>query len=1067
MGRPRILAVILATLFISQLAAAEVHHENYDEARTDLLALVYYLQSSFEVLNDTLVSVREYDIDEAMESGNEFSAMVIKARETLGRIPKEVDSYEPLNLSVGLLGYIDTHLDDLVFGFEGNLLAVQDLNDYNFDHWIVSSVKENLSKADSALISFEEGLLSMESGRTEIMKDLEKFRDFDWTRIDKDLKGVDLKIDPKLDLLEAISENIEVLRDNSSTIEDVMIKLMKTPVSSWDSELRNLILESSPGNHLNYDVDIISAIDEDLSSEMNIVLDQRRSSLSEAENSTTRFRFNQTVFLKNITKLEASVSKSPSERITRFDHCFDSLEGMETELRISREVLSQLHNYDNGTIYHDLEELEDLLKRYAERLDRIEIWVPDLQSIIDGINDTLWENVLEADKDVNGELENDEVFILSLSDKPGNILISTKKELEDVRKELSLMPADYFPEVTSTLPLVEECLLRVEGFTTNHEKIIDSMKILAEEITRNKMELQMELFRALGYLSRLGNYLAGTLELTHSLNRKNLVLSNEWHGPLENLLDLYEGFLLSMEELLDGPTMYLSLDRDTIPYDLSIGYALIVLDIDLEEGPFLPDSGEADLILDGASYDTVHLKDGTAQGRIQIERSMSLGSHILNASYVSGTGSMIFSEDEFDVRKLTTTLVVEPRTRVLDPGSKGRFHFEVKDELFRTLDAEISVDEGRYRFETPSNNTLGPYPLGSNLVEALFGGNDHFQASARTFQIDVVQDPILKISSDRISHGRDDFVNITAELIRGNGSVAYHFDNISFPAGPIGEGEISSISIDPSILRNGTFIVKGKLNSSETWTRDGWSNVIYIIVDLSVQVIDDDPADDDQDDDDQTDDEMPSDDDDDQTDDDEKENPFWDPPGPIGPVDGNLLYWLLFLLLITAVSSVGLFFMIKNRKRMYKKRTDQKGRIHFPSLYTGIHSRTPKKIENNNEASSVRPLVSRTVVPLDRDRERMIKYYLEVIESSPQDFGITPSMTPREVSNALEKKGLDPQLAGRISQDFEWSIYKLGRPEKEILERFGQDRVTVKGWFSTLLEKLGIANKAGSKEVSS
>lgn len=1061
MGRPRILAVILATLFISQLAAAEVHHENYDEARTDLLALVYYLQSSFEVLNDTLVSVREYDIDEALESGNEFSAMVIKARETLGRIPKEVDSYEPLNLSVGLLGYIDTHLDDLVFGFEGNLLAVQDLNDYNFDLWIVSSVKENLSKADSALISFEEGLLSMESGRTEIMKDLEKFRDFDWTRIDKDLKGVDLKIDPKLDLLEAISENIEVLRDNRSTIEDVMIKLMKTPVSSWDSELRNLILESSPGNHLNYDVDLISAIDEDLSPEMKIVLDQRRSSLNEAENSTTRFRLNQTVFLKNITKLEASVSKSPSERITKFDHCFDSLEGMETELRISREILSELNAYDNGTIDDDLEELQELLKRYAERLDRIEIWVPDLQSIIDGINETLWENVIEADKDVNGELENDEVLILSLSDKPKNILISTKKELEDVRKELSLMPADYFPEVTSALPLVEECLLRVEGFTTYHENIIDSMKILAEGTTRDMMEMQMELFRALGHLSRLKNYLSGTLDLKYALDQKNLFLQTDWHVPLVNLLVLYEGFLLSMEDLLEGPTMYLSLDRETIPFDLSIGYALIVVDIDPIQGPYLPDGREIKLILDNDPYDSIILNDGTAQGRIQIERSMSLGSHILNASYFSGTGSKIFSEDEFDVRKLTTTLVVEPRTRILDPGRKGRFHFEVKDELFRTLDAEISVDEGRYRFETPSNNTLGPYPLGSNLVEALFGGNDHFKESIGRISIDVVQDPILRISSNRITHGIENPVGINIEMTRGNGSVTIFFDNRPFSAGPIGEGEISSISIDPSILGNGTFIVKGKLNSSETWTRDGWSNVIYIIVDLSVQVIDDNPADDDQDDDNQTDD------DDDQDDDDEKENPFWDPPGPIGPVDGNLLYWLLFLLLITAVSSVGLFFMIKNRKRMYKKRTDQKGRIHFPSLYTGIHPRTPKKIENNNEASSVRPLVSRTVVPLDRDRERMIKYYLEVIESSPQDFGITPSMTPREVSNALEKKGLDPQLAGRISQDFEWSIYKLGRPEKEILERFGQDRVTVKGWFSTLLEKLGIANKAGSKEVSS
>jgi hypothetical protein len=233
---------------------------------------------------------------------------------------------------------------------------------------------------------------------------------------------------------------------------------------------------------------------------------------------------------------------------------------------------------------------------------------------------------------------------------------------------------------------------------------------------------------------------------------------------------------------------------------------------------------------------------------------------------------------------------------------------------------------------------------------------------------------------------------------------------------------------------------------------------VFITVDLSIESATDNPGDKDPPVDD--DDENPAD-DDDEDDEDGKEgnmdDPFWDPPGPIGPVDLDLLQWLIFIVLVFAIVSTASFLLLKNRRGMFRKRT---GKINFrlPSIYTGIHAGGRVSEPVMETGRGMKPVVVRTTREVGGDRERLIMHYLDMIESSPEEFGITRSMTPREVSSRLIQNGLDEDLAIRVSSDFEYSIYRLGRPEKKTLERFDRDKGTVKGWFSAFIRKIGMGS---------
>ncbi len=1052
MGRFKVLAVLITILFISQLVSAEVHHENYDEAGTDLLALIYYLQSSFEVLNRTLTSVISLDLETSIETSDEFTSMVENAKITLSHIPPEVDSYPPLNLSVELLGSIDYHLSSLVMGLKENLDAISDLETYSFNLWTIPSIRENLTMADSALVFFEEGLVSMKSGRSSLKDDLETFLSFDWTRIDKDLKEVDLGIGSKLTMVQEIIGTIDNLDENRSSVQEVLKELMITPIKDWDRSLKDLLEERNPDGSLTRDNDIISASDRDLSNEMTSILEERMISLGEAENSTFDLRERQVIFLEHISVLEKDPGSSPAERIAGFEICLDSLDGMRKEVGISRDILMDLNEYDNGTISQDLDDLEDLIKVYAARLDRIEIWVPDLQSIIDDMEMILWMNVIKADRDENGSLDNGEVDLLVLDEEVFLQISNIWDILEDARSELTFLPAEYFPEVSSVIPMVEDCLFRIEGFTTSHRDLIVSMKIISDGTTRGLLELQMELFEALASLSRLNNYLTGTIALSGTLVTQGLVLETDWEGPLKDLISLYQDYLLTKRELIDGPIIYLSLDRNTVPYDTSMGYSVIAVDVDPITGAYLPEGREVLLYLDGEGYRTLQLDHGSSSGRIEIERTFSLGHHDLNATMLSGSGSFVWSEASFSVRKLLTNVIADPSVTMIDHKKKGEIHFEVKDELFRVLETNISIENGDLEIDTPSDQTLGPYPLGINILTASFLGSEIFEGSSTDFRIDVIQDPKITIFSDRTLYGKNDTINISISQQRGNGSISVHFDAVSFELGKMAQEEDHSFLLDPSALGNGTFMVKARFTSLEPWTKDGWSNAIYIIIDLSIDSVDEIPGDDD---DTPADDDIPIDDDDIPIDD-EGDDPFWDPPGPVGPIRKDILQWLLFVLLIATILIVSSYFILK-RKRGRTEKTTKRDHFRLPSIYTGLPTRALQApIPSDQE---VKPVVARSIRTIDMEREKLIRYYLEMIESSPEQIGISRSMTPREVSVKLMDSGLDPDLSQRIAKDFEWSIYKLGRPDTDTLERFNGDKGKVKGWFSSLLRRIGIGNE--------
>jgi hypothetical protein len=149
---------------------------------------------------------------------------------------------------------------------------------------------------------------------------------------------------------------------------------------------------------------------------------------------------------------------------------------------------------------------------------------------------------------------------------------------------------------------------------------------------------------------------------------------------------------------------------------------------------------------------------------------------------------------------------------------------------------------------------------------------------------------------------------------------------------------------------------------------------------------------------------------------------------------------------------LAVFIVVKRLKSSDRKKVSSQP-FRLPSIYVGRGERPDRDI-SFEEVSDSPSRMKRTIQKRITDRDTLIKYYIDLVESSPHEFGIDHSMTPREISSQLKYHGLEAEIADRVSLDFETSIYRYGEPQKTVLERYESDKGRISGWFSRIMGKM-------------
>lgn len=1028
------LALVMGSLLISNAVMAQVHHEDYDKAETDLASLTYYLGSSFIILNETLSNVRDLRIEDAQRNEVEFTMMIASARETLSKIPQNIDSYEKMNSSIFQMGFIDEHLSILVEGLDTTMDARSDLDSYSFEDWSPGPLRENISRADLGMIRTDQGTTNMSLGKEELLFDMEILKGSNLFEVET---GNTMDLPEPSDIIEVL-EDIEItisrLKNNKTSMENVLAGLMMRPMESWEGSIRDILEEGDPINTLIPVIEVLSAANsghsDDMQENLTFIIDE----LNEASAPLSGTAVSQSTFLQNITILEEEEAVSLSISVVLYESCLRSIVDMEDHSKMSGLALDDLERFDNGSIRSALGDLETLIVSYRERLDLVEYWKPDIGSIADRIDSAILSNVLQADIDGNMTLEDEEVLLLTMDLDLFVNLSELARTLKEISENILSLPGDSLPEVRRVIPIMQQLVNSVEIFSVGHRELLEKMKGYASDVTRENGSLYKELRYSLSRISFLRGSLLTIFQLRGDLEAFDLLMNSTWKVPLNEQLDLYSSYILRKGYKSSNPEIFLTVDEAQPAYDTGVGISLIFIDLDQTLEPYLPSGVSVDISIDNETGPRIELIRGSGSGRMMIDRSMEAGPHDIRAEAVSSNGTSVSASLVLTIRKLETRLSVSPAHQEVLLGRTTSINVEVKDELLRSVQAEVLIGNDDKIHQVPDRVNIGPFSLGSHEIPVVYPGDDIFQPSNTSFTVEVRQKPEILLSSNSILFGRNDTIELSVSLMKGNGSIALEMGPSYHRLGPLVEGNISSISLNPFDIGNGTYIVRAFLDPTDNWTRSGYSNIIEITIDLSFNATEpgegskpDDPEN--------------------ETDNGTIEIPFVEEPTGNEPFLSQTIQWALFAVVCSVIIISSIFVI----SRFRRKRDEKKDRSSFglPSIYLGRYERIPtddKKPEIEMEPGTERTPPGR----FRTDRDRLIEHYLDLIGSSPHEAGLRDSMTPREVQRRLVDDGVDERTARELSFDFETSIYRKGEPEKGVLDRFNEDRGKVLSLLSSI-----------------
>ena len=1042
---------ILLMLLVAVDASAAPHHEDYDRAELDVQILVLYIQDTFSSLNITLAKMNDLDIRAASEKEALFRNNIEDARRTLSTIPEDVDSYDFLDLIVSGLGFMDENLTGIMNGMISVLDALENLSSYRFTLWEAASISENLSRVDRALFLFDNGIMSMENGRSGLegamagMNDSSWFAEFGIGPEDLGFEGIRSSLQDMNDVLTGLS-------GNRTMMEDVMKDLMKTPMLHWHEALMSILMEDPVGGALDRDVDILVSSRSGLSRRMMDGTASLVNGMKVAWNASSGMSSLQQLFMANMTLLETNSSKNPFSELITFQRCEDYLEDMYEKEGELLDVLSDLSVYDNGTISSDLDDIHMMLADYKDRLDSLDIWLPELQRFADGISSLMEGSNISADADESGNLSDEEVSRIVLDSNLLQMAGNLSRKMEMLMDDLAAIPSGYFDETREAVDILDKCLFHAERFTTTHMALISTLRGLVPNGTRGGGDAE-NVRTGLG----LAESARGDLISLHTggdeLEAWGIHLDMDWYPYLLGLLDLYRSFILSRKEVLTEPIIVLTIERTSAPYDTDVVFSVFAIDIDSQGDPYLPDGREFTFSFGGGDGVNLTMAEGSYSGIIPVTRELLPGPYHVNVSMMSENGSLINDSGVIDVRRLFTSVVLVPSRLDLLAGEEASARVVVRDELRRIVTGEVISEN--VSFPVPGNVSFGMPPLGKNSFQVAFPGNSYMEPSTAVLEAAVMQTPLLRLSAPLTFIGRNDTVIVRLELLRGNGTVSLFFDEIPTNETSMPEGGTSTFMLDPFILGNGTWLVKAHFRGYDGITLPGWSDPLMIRIDLSLPEapvnegeeepeVNETPANGE---------ELPT--------PDNGTSP-WDPPGPL---TREGFYWLIFAISAAAIILAVVFSIVRRRRTGVPSRGGADP-FHFPRVYV-----RPRKVRTVKDAGSenggIDGKASRYMesgVGASITRRDLIRYYLDLIESSPHELGLSRSMTPREVARKLMENGLDRETARAVAFDFEWSIYKLGIPEEETVRSFRSREESVKGWFRSILSRMGLEASAAPDE---
>ncbi|MFW3146987.1 MAG: hypothetical protein ACMUIE_09270 [Thermoplasmatota archaeon] len=1019
MRKRRLLAVsMVLLLIISGNGLGRTHHEDYDDARLNEETIQLYIQTILEQIGSVLQAILEDDretIDSEMSSILDSAEDV---RDTLSRIPEEVDSYGLLTDKNTLLQGTVLNLSLVVSSYNDNAWSLQTLSNISISDWNLSSLRSRLFAISRAFHLLPRSNSLVKAHLEDLEANLREFI----------VSGYGSE--EHLLTIREIGPQIENKSLESPRPFDVEVELVNDIAAHWSRDLTNISLEKDPGITLMNMTRTLGLALPEPTSVIYTSLKGISEQMGTASDSISSFRYNQTGFLTSMNELEDAGGSGLLEIYEIYISTYGFIINMTEEIDHQEEIFSWVMKYHIGGVDERISDLRDLVNDYESRYKALSLLYIRLQNLSLQTSLLQWMNVQYPDLDGSGELSSGELRNLTF---PENILesildLGTEKERtlgeiqsigppwDDILRELFL-PLDT--AVDSTLDL-----------TRAHMDLVRDLKKLTEDPIRSSAVEKISLLkRAAGALATMEAEFSSMEFYSLEVASSDVGMDTTALDPIQALLSLYRETVANLSRELNLTGLYIGIDNRVVPYDGTITVRILLVTGSGIGPDALPTGERIDIYIDGMVRGSSTTTEGLAVFQGDVTRDMELGEHLIEVVH-QDTGNR--SNITFRVRKMHSYLYIGAPSVYIEPGRSVTVTWRVRDEFGRPVNGIVE-----YKNDTATVN--GDLELdmifpehGEHEMRIHYVGDEWTETSNATMTFNVSYIPVINLTAENSTILLNDTINLYLELGIGHGGVSLVIDGNVTDLGTFHSPELRTVEMNASDLGPGFHDLKAVFRTHTNMVRDGESRILLLLVLNNWSDIDDKEEN-------ETEPPVIVDDDDD-----EEEPPIEEPDeedDEEGPREEGLLVrvWKLIALAGTLLIVVILVFLVIRNRRVRKE--------HLKVVLPKVLSR--RRIERTDEGAeeelqptqpSLDPDLSRARKLLgsgetDKGREKVIVSYLKVLDSAPEGIGLSNIDTPREVGSKLKTAGTDCKTTDDLTEGFEGAIYRSSSPSQEQVER--------------------------------
>ncbi|MFO8051790.1 MAG: hypothetical protein R6V01_08860 [Thermoplasmatota archaeon] len=1009
-----------AALLLLPSAAGQVSHEDYDKAEMETAAIRFYVLSTLNELNLTLEAALEDDLNSTMEHQQLFSKRIGDISETLDRIPQDVDSYPVLLDYRDTLIFTGQNLTGLVTNFSDVLYSIGTFDDMDLHSWNSTVMSQQLLDLDEAFMRFGPSVDEMRSFAGMLYRDLSSI----------ELFGFD--VDHQRSLLDELDVHIGELASNATSPEVAGPLLMEGLVPHWDRSLGRLASETDPGTILGRKTAFLSTISPRLRSDLGEVAGTIGRRMYNVHQGCTDLRENQTGFLSSMDDLEMGRGLI-KDQLSLYSEAGGHLRDMEEELSFQREMSIWCASFESGSVEGNISLLDGLITSYRIRFEDFSPLLFQMKELSRLVSGVMRLNVLyNSSWDTNLSLADIQGIRLP-EDVPANTsrMVELNRELGS---QIDMVENNWYDDMTDLYIPLNRSVVQTDAFTDSHTHFLILLRSLEQtQIRAGPVDPASIVREAIDEVQNMYNRLDLMEELAGMVNSSEIGMDISPIPLLRSQLDLYMVSLENLTITYNISGLFLSAFDEAFPYDGELQISVMFIQKDDHDRIGFPTGKNIIILIDDRTILNLTTVDGRASGKVTVQRMWSLGEHRIGALY-NGT---LWSNSSFSVRKIRTSLNMEVSKRVLEPGESTTVSLIAHDEFGRRLRGNISIGDVLFSVVGDVSRDISFDRAGERMIPAVYDGDEWTGPSSASVKLNISHPPIVILDVLNTTVYQDRWINGSVQLVRGQGRNLLTADNETVDLGTLKQGEFRNFSIEAELLGPGLHSLQVTHFTDVNWSRDGYSDLLWVLIekrpepDKPDEDDDDDPVDDDDDDD-------PVDDDDD------------DPVDDEGRYEEALRIVALILVIITVVVII-LLFLIR------RKRTGNRLELIVPR-----RKRTTTKVIALEQEDEERP---RGYIPRDPDprkkrarivekksdpmRDAVITSYLEVIDRSPEGLGLKRSNTPREVWSILSRSGMDRDTIASLVTNFEDALYKEGSPSKERVRNVKASAANILAAFST------------------